>query len=94
MRRNTKLLTERKLTNIISNVMSKMLNEAESEGWIVDDNDAQNAYEFACKYFPKEEVDSQIVSSLSAEELASSLAWLFRQWDFKEYYDYNEEDED
>ena len=58
---------------------------AESYGWVVDENEAWEAYEFACDYFGKEELDDQIVSSLSVDELASSLAFIFRMNDFREW---------
>lgn len=65
---------------------------AESYGWVVDENEAWEAYEFACDYFGKENLDDQIVSSLSVDELASSLAFIFRMNDFREWEERNEED--
>jgi len=70
----------------------KSINAAESYGWVVDENEAWEAYEFACDYFGKEELDDQIVSSLSVDELASSLAFIFRMNDFREWEERNEED--
>ena len=70
----------------------KAINAAESYGWVVDENEAWEAYEFACDYFGKEELDDQIVSSLSVDELASSLAFIFRMNDFREWEERNEED--
>lgn len=61
------------------------LNEAESYGWVVEDYQAQEAYEFACDYFGEDELNSQIVSCISNEELASCLAYIFRMNDFREW---------
>lgn len=67
-----------------------MINEAESYGWVVEDYQAQEAYEFACDYFGEDELNAQIVGTLSNEELASSLAFLFRMNDFREWEEINE----
>lgn len=74
---------------------SNRLHEAESYGWVVEDYDAIEAYQFACDYMGKDYVDGQIVDTLSDEELASSLVYLFRMWDFREWDRYkNGEDEE
>ena len=76
----------------------KGLKEAESYGWVVEDYQAQEAYEFACDYFGEDELNSQIVGCISNEELASCLAYIFRMNDFREWDEYlegnNEEDFD
>lgn len=64
---------------------NKMLQEAESYGWEVDSSEAHEAYDMACDYFGKEYVNDQIVGTLSNDELASSLAFLFRMWDFRQW---------
>lgn len=64
---------------------NKMLQEAESYGWVVESYEAHKAYDMACDYFGKEYVDDQIVDTLSDDELASSLAYLFRMWDFSQW---------
>lgn len=74
--------------------MIRRLTEAESYGWVVEDWDAIEAYEFACEYMGKEYVDGAIVDTLSSEDLASSLAYLFRMWDFREWEAHKNEEED
>lgn len=73
---------------------SSKLNEAESYGWVVEDYQAQEAYEFACDYFGEDELNSQIVSCISNEELASCLAYIFRMNDFREWDEYLEGNDD
>lgn len=68
----------------------KGLKEAESYGWEVPDDMANEAYEFACEYFGKDEMNQQIINCISNEELASCLAFLFRNWDFREWNEYLE----
>lgn len=58
---------------------------AESYGWVVNEDEAWDAYEFACDYFGKENLDDQIVGCLSVDELAKCLAFLFRMNDFREW---------
>lgn len=66
----------------------------ESYGWVVDANEAYEAYEFACEYFGKEQLDADIVDCLSSDELADNLAYIFRMNDFEEWYNRNGSDED
>jgi len=70
------------------------INEANSYGWEVPENMAREAYEFACDRMGKEFVDDQIVDGLSMYELASSLAYLFRIWNFEEWDEYLENEDD
>lgn len=66
---------------------------AESYGWVVDENEAWEAYEFACDYLmDKADLDAEIVDGLSVDELASSLAFIFRMNDFREWEERNSED--
>ena len=67
---------------------------AEDYGWVVDSSEAWEAYEFACDREGKEFVDDQIVQTMSTDELAESLAFLFRNWDYEEWYDRNNDDDD
>ena len=75
---------------------NRKLKEAESYGWIVETNQVWEAYDLACEYYGQETVDRAIVDTLSDDELASSLAYLFRMWEFREWDEYlegnNEED--
>ena len=75
----------------------KPVTAAESYGWVVESWDAQEAYEFACEYFGKENLDDQIVTSMGNDELAESLAFIFRMNDFREWDEYkgnNDDDDD
>ena len=68
----------------------KPVKAAESYGWVVDENEAWEAYEFACEYFGKDNLDDQIVASLDEDELASSLDYIFRMNDFREWKQYKD----
>jgi hypothetical protein len=70
------------------NSSRRRLNCGESYGWIVDASEAQEAYDFACEAFGKDTVDSDIVGTLSSDELSDALAYLFRMWDFEEWEKY------
>lgn len=72
----------------------KAVTAAESYGWVVDDNEAQEAYEFACEYLGKEYVDDSIISAILDEELASCLAFIFRMNDFREWEEYKSGEEE
>lgn len=67
---------------------------ADNYGWVVDSNEAWDAYNFACEYFGKEQLDAEIVEGLSTDELAESLAFIFRMNDFQEWYDQNGSSDD
>ena len=67
---------------------------AESYGWVVNDWEAQDAYEFACEYFGEEDLNKQIVGCMSSEELAACLAFLFRMNDFREWENRDKEDDE
>ena len=78
----------------ISSRNRRPIKAAESYGWVVNDWEARDAYDFACEYFGEEDLNSQIVGCMSSEELAACLAYLFRMNDFREWDERNEEDED
>ena len=65
---------------------------AESYGWVVNDWEAWDAYEFAREYF--DDLDEQIIGCMSSEELAACLAFLFRMNDFREWEERDSEEED
>lgn len=71
-----------------TNANRRSLNCGESYGWVVDSSEAQDAYDFACEIVGKEQVDADIVGTLSYDELADALAYLFRMWDFTEWEAY------
>ena len=66
------------------------LNEAENGGWVVDDSEAQEAYNFAVDRMGKETVDTAIIRALSDKHLAEILAYIFRMYDFREWDEYKE----
>ena len=70
------------------NSSRRRLNCGESYGWVVDASEAQEAYDFACEAIGKDIVDSDIVGTLSYDELSDALAYLFRMWDFEEWEAY------
>lgn len=73
----------------------KPVTAAENYGWVVEEWEAWDAYEFACEYLGKENLDDQIMSALSTDELAACLAFIFRMNDFREWYERDsDEDED
>lgn len=92
MKRTIKL-KERELKRMISESVRRAINEAENYGWVVDESEVQEAYEMAVEYMGKEYIDDAIVQSLSDTELAESLAFIFRNTDFEEWYDRNNEEE-
>ena len=71
----------------------KSVKAAESYGWVVEESEAWDAYEAACDAWGKEYVDDQIVSGLSTDELAASLAFMFRMNDEDPYHGNDDEDE-
>ena len=94
MKRTIKL-TEKELRQMISESVKTQLNEAENYGWVVDESEVQEAYDMAVERFGKETIDDAIIKSMSDNELAESLAYIFRMYDFEEWYDRNQDyDED
>lgn len=75
-------------------MVKRIFNEAESYGWVVNDLEAREAYDFACDYFGKEELDSQIVRCLGSEELAKCLAFIFRMNEFDEWENRNADEDE
>ena len=75
-------------------MVKRRFNEAVNGGWEVDEREVFDAYYLACEKLGKEYVDDQIVDTLSDDELASSLAYLFRMWEFREWDEWHERKED
>ena len=77
---------------------AKPITAAESYGWVVEDSEAWEAYDFACEYFGEDNLNGQIIGCLSYDELAACLAYIFRMNDFREWEQYKngeeEEEED
>jgi hypothetical protein len=86
-RMNKKLvkLTEMDLHRIVEETTKQILKEAINGGWEVDTSEAQEAYEMAVNSFGEETINSAIVRSLGDETLAQCLAYIFRQYDFREW---------
>lgn len=91
-------LTESDLKNMVKESVKrivkqrKKLNEANSYGWVVESSEALDAYDFACEYFGQEKLNQDIVDTLSTDELAESLAFIFRMNDFREWDERNDGD--
>lgn len=78
-------LTEADLHKMIRESVNKILTEAENGGWVVDTTEAQEAYELAVRELGEETINSAIVRSLGDETLAQCLAYIFRQYDFRQW---------
>ena len=78
-------LTESELRDLVSESIKNIIEEAESGGWVVDSSEAQDAYDLAVREMGEETINSAIVRSLGDEVLAQCLAYIFRQYDFREW---------
>ena len=78
-------LTESDLHNIVKESAKRIIKEAESGGWIVDTTEAQEAYNLAVQEMGEETINSAIVRCLGDEALAQCLAYIFRQYDFRQW---------
>ena len=78
-------LTEQDLRGIVGNTVKKVLKEAENGGWVVDSSEAQEAYNLAVQEMGEETINSAIVRCLGDETLAQCLAYIFRQYDFRQW---------
>ena len=87
MKRKVKL-TEKDLHRLINESVRRVMNEADNYGWVVEESEAQEAYDLAVEHFGEEELNKEIVGGLSSNELAESLAYIFRMYDFTEWDDY------
>jgi hypothetical protein len=98
---NKKSINERKdfkMRRRLSNRMTERrmpirMTEGESGGWVVEPWEAWEAYEMACEYMGKEDVDYQILKCLGDDELSSCLAYIFRMNDFREWDERNSRNE-
>ena len=84
MRRN-KNEQEKYLKSLISESVKRALKEAENGGWVVENNEVNEAMEMAIQHFGEEYVNEAIVRTLTTDQIAESLAYLFRMWDFEEW---------
>lgn len=85
MKKRVIKLTENNLRRIVKESVNKILKEAESFGWVVDSSEAQEAYNMAVEHMGEEEINRAIVRSLGNETLAQCLAFIFRNYDFREW---------
>ena len=72
----------------------KPVTAADSYGWVVESWEAWDAYEAACNAWGKEYVDEEIIRGLSTDELAASLAYLFRMNDEDPYHTESDDDDE
>ena len=77
-------LTESDLHRIVKESVQKIF-EAENGGWVVDTSEAQEAYNLAVDELGEETINSAIVRCLGDETLAQCLAYIFRQYDFRQW---------
>lgn len=78
-------LTESDLQKIVKESAQRIIKEAESGGWVVDTTEAQEAYNLAVQEMGEETINSEIVRSLGDATLAQCLAYIFRQYDFRQW---------
>lgn len=91
MKQNIRI-TENDLHNIVKESVKRILKEAVNGGWEVDSSEAQAAYQFAVDTLGKDTVDDAIIRNLSDETLAQCLAYMFRMYEFKEWYIHKNEE--
>lgn len=77
-------LTESDLHKIIENI----LREGESGGWVVEPDEAQDAYNLAASELGNDELNAAIVRSMGDNALAQCLAYVFRMYDFRKWDEY------
>jgi len=84
-------LTKSQLTEMVKNSLmeyAKHLNEAESEGWVVETDEAEDAYKLAVQEWGEEETNAMIVRCLGYTALSECLAYIFRMNDFRKWSEY------
>lgn len=83
-------LSEAALRGMIEKAIMEatQITEAESEGWIVEDDEAEEAYNLAVQHLGKETIDNAILRAMSNRVLAELLAYIFRMYDFREWSEY------
>ena len=70
----------------------RVVKEGESSGWTVDSSEAWDAYDMACDYFGKDYIADQIASYIGTETLSEALAYIFRQHDFSQWKNRDDEE--
>lgn len=79
------------LKNIVSEAVKKYLNEAESEGWVVEDDEAELAYDFAAQKLGTEKLNAAIVRAMGDSTKAQILAYLLRMNEMIGWEEYRDE---
>ena len=80
-------LTEQDLHRMVMESVDSILNEAENGGWVVDSSEAEEAYDLAAQEFGNDKLNAAIVRCLGEDALAQCLAFIFRQYDFRQWKD-------
>ena len=78
-------LTDKELHRIVKESVDRVVQEAESGGWVVDSSEAEEAYNLAAEYMGENTINKAIIRCLSSDVLADSLAYIFRMYDFREW---------
>lgn len=94
MEKANNIMRENRLNRIVENAVKHVLREGESEGWVVDSSEANDAYNLAVERMGKEAIDDAIVRTLDSDTLADSLAYIFRMYDFTEWNHRVKDDEE
>lgn len=82
---------ETKIKEIVAEALRKVVNEAESYGWVVEDNEAELAYNFAANELGNDELNEAIVRAMNYSTLAQILAYILRMYDLKGWEEYRNE---
>lgn len=85
MKRVIMRLTDKELHRIVKESVDRIVQEAESGGWVVDSSEAQEAYNLAVEYMGENTINKAIIRCLSNDALADCLAYIFRMYDFREW---------
>lgn len=75
-------------------VVRQVINEAIDGGWEVDESEVDDAYNLFAQELGNEEANAAIVGCMGDEELAKCLAFLFRQYDFRQWTEFQENRDD
>lgn len=78
-------IKENELKQMISESVRRILREAENGGWTVEASEAQEAYNLAVEHMGEETINNAIIRCLGDATLAECLAYIFRQYDFREW---------
>lgn len=95
--KKTITITESQLKEMVKNSLmeySRHLNEAESEGWVVETDEAEEAYNLAVQEWGEEETNAMIIRCLGYTALSECLAYIFRMNDFRKWPEYQAKKEE